>query len=137
MNRDTHLPFSVKEWQIPQDAAFPGYVQGSGASYTYIFELELNSGTILHDSALTSTTANGYWVFYNQLNSGTSTGPYDGQGQNTGTTSGSYFQSGYRIPNPSLPGNITTLQISIGLPNSLNSINSVLSSVAVNFKAIP
>lgn len=134
------LKFITFNIDVPQDAAFPGYVPGSGASYTYIFELELinnNSAVISHDSALTSTTANGYWVFYNQLNSGTSTGPYDGQGQNTGTTSGSYFQSGYRIPNPSLPGNITTLQISIGLPNSLNSNDSVLSSVAVNFKAIP
>ena len=89
-------------------------------------------------------SANGCWVFHNENANGVFDGPFDGQGQaGVGNFSGGSIASyesgqpsGYAINTPSsnnsgVPGSYkTVLQISIGIPNNLN---TNLASIAVGF----
>lgn len=114
-------------------------ITGTGSNIAFTL-----SGSGFSKDSNPNGSANGCWVFHNENANGVFDGPFDGQGQaGVGNFSGGSIASyesgppsGYAINTPSsnnsgVPGSYkTVLQISIGIPNNLN---TNLASIAVGF----
>ena len=132
---NTSITRTLKYISFNIEMPFTDVIPGSPSATNYIFQIEITN--YQKDNSI-SGNGSGYWVYHNENDNATPVptqqGPFDGQGI-AGLGNGSFIfnQDGYRISNPS--GNTssnlkTTLQISIGFPNTLT---SPIEDVTINF----
>ena len=133
-----YITFNVQHPYTQDIPQFPG----SSSSTNNGFQIVLG-GNLTHDTSKTSNP-NGYWLYHKELSAGgTISNMYDGQGRRSGGTNGSWNAATSTSPDAFVintssavspaAGGATTLQITIGVPNSLSISNAVIESIQIIF----
>ena len=133
-----YITFNVQHPYTQDIPQFPG----SSSSTNNGFQIVLGGG-LTHDTSKSSTPF-GYWLYHKELTAGspgTISNMYDGQGRRSGGTNGSWNAATSTSPDAFVintssavspaAGGATTLQITIGVPNSL--ANAVIESIQIIF----
>ena len=131
-----YITFNVQHPYTQDIPQFPG----SSSSTNNGFQIVLGGG-LTHDTSK-SSTPQGYWLYHKELTAGgTISNMYDGQGRRSGGTNGSWNAATSTSPDAFVintssavspaAGGATTLQITIGVPNSIS--NAVIESIQIIF----